>query len=285
MMTHPDFSDAETITHSEGYDLEVNDVAELLGVTRTRVSQLTSNGQLSFERRRVGSRSRLFYKKSEVLLHQKGYYGRHAAAGQSNSPVTGTIEHSKITAGEPRIGATAEGSKPQFVDSRLEIESNLTKQIDERTSKQGRMLEKAIGLLSRLETIQNQSQLKRSWVSATADAAELARTDTLQSIIAHVQNLSQQLHDQQNVLVQLIEDSRSIKTELRKVLVQQEKAATNFRKLAHPRQNNDWQKTEGSSAADLMNMPTLSAENGNIRRKPTKSSRARVGSRRRIFSR
>ncbi|NBW82895.1 DNA-binding protein, partial [bacterium] len=210
-MTHPDLSDAETINHSEGYDLEVNDVAELLGVTRTRVSQLTSNGQLSFERRRVGSRSRLFYRKSEVLLHQKGFYGRHHAQGQFNGAMAGTTAASRIATSEHRIGASAEGQKPQFVESRLENEAHLSKQIDERTSLQGRLLEKTIGLLSRLETIQNQSQLKRSWVSATADATELARADTLQSIIGHVQSLAEQLNAQQDVLAQLIEDSRSIK--------------------------------------------------------------------------
>lgn len=66
----------------EGYLLDVNEVADLLGVTRTRVSQLTSNGLLSFERRRVGVRNRLFYKRSEVIAYQKTYYGRHVAVPQ-----------------------------------------------------------------------------------------------------------------------------------------------------------------------------------------------------------
>lgn len=64
------------VYQEDGYHLDVNEVAELLGVTRTRVSQLTSNGILSFERKRVGVRNRLFYKRSEVLSYQSQYYGK-----------------------------------------------------------------------------------------------------------------------------------------------------------------------------------------------------------------
>lgn len=74
------------LTHGiieDGYLLDVAEVASLLGVTRTRVSQLTSNGQLSFERRRVGMRNKLFYKRSEVLAYKQTFYGRHVAGGSA----------------------------------------------------------------------------------------------------------------------------------------------------------------------------------------------------------
>jgi len=64
-------------SEDEGYQLDVSEVAHILGVTRTRVSQLTSKGQLSFERRRVGLRNRLFYKRGEVVAYQRTFYGRH----------------------------------------------------------------------------------------------------------------------------------------------------------------------------------------------------------------
>jgi len=60
----------------EGYALDVNEVAQLLGVTRTRVSQLTTSGILPAERKRIGIRNRLYYKRSDVLNYQHRFFNR-----------------------------------------------------------------------------------------------------------------------------------------------------------------------------------------------------------------
>jgi hypothetical protein len=96
-MTETWLPDTSLANDDEGYHLDVNEVAELLGVTRTRVSQLTSSGQLSFERRRVGARNRLFYRRSEVLAHQRTFYGRHIPGSSSPSA---KVTHEQTETGE-----------------------------------------------------------------------------------------------------------------------------------------------------------------------------------------
>jgi hypothetical protein len=49
------------------YDVDVETASQLLGVSTTRLSQITTRGSLSFQRRKVGFRNRLFYRKSEIL--------------------------------------------------------------------------------------------------------------------------------------------------------------------------------------------------------------------------
>ncbi|MEN9529442.1 MAG: hypothetical protein RI932_1315 [Pseudomonadota bacterium] len=94
-MTETRLPETSLAHDDEGYLLDVNEVAALLGVTRTRVSQLTSAGQLSFERRRVGARNRLFYRRSEVLAHQRTFYGRHIP-GSAPSFVPASQEFSEF---------------------------------------------------------------------------------------------------------------------------------------------------------------------------------------------
>ena len=99
---------------NEEYLLDVNEVAELLGVTRTRVSQLTSAGLLSFERKRVGVRNRLFYRRSEVLAYQKNYYGRQISvpapqtSASLSSSSSATLENKTFT--DSRAGASGSGT-------------------------------------------------------------------------------------------------------------------------------------------------------------------------------
>ncbi len=56
----------------EEYTLGALDASEILGVNRTRLSQLTSQGILSFQRRKIGSHHRLFYRPSEISQYQNG---------------------------------------------------------------------------------------------------------------------------------------------------------------------------------------------------------------------
>jgi DnaJ-domain-containing protein 1 len=48
------------------FTIEAPEAAERLGVSRTRLSQITSRGDLSFIRRRVGARIRIFYNDEEL---------------------------------------------------------------------------------------------------------------------------------------------------------------------------------------------------------------------------
>ena len=58
----------------DDYNVDVETAAELLGVGATRLSQLTTRGSLSFQRRKVGFRNRLFYKKSEIDAYLQQYF-------------------------------------------------------------------------------------------------------------------------------------------------------------------------------------------------------------------
>lgn len=60
----------------DGFNLGVEEAAALLGVGRTRLSQLTSKGVFSFERRKIGIRNRLFYRKNEILDYIAQHQGR-----------------------------------------------------------------------------------------------------------------------------------------------------------------------------------------------------------------
>lgn len=283
-MTHPDFSDAASTNPSEGYDLEVNDVATLLGVTRTRVSQLTSSGQLSFERRRVGARSRLFYKKSEVLLHQKGYYGRHSAAGhliqEGNS--------STAPRNEIRPGAVSDGFKPQVVITQHNPETPLSKLFEETASQQTRILENALSLLKRIESMQNLSQSKRNWVSATAGAEEDARNEVVQDLLRRVETLSHQMQAQNNVMSQIVDESFSIKAELRKLHIQQEKSfASLSRQLVRQACSDAGHPPNTAQNIDIESsgMDTLAHKDSTHPRKKSSSRRLISGSRRKIHCR
>ncbi|MGY3804563.1 hypothetical protein ACWNT8_10900 [Pigmentibacter ruber] len=59
---------------NESFTISAEEAAEILGVNRSRLSQLTSKGIFSFEKRKIDTRNRLFYKLSDLLNHQRNQY-------------------------------------------------------------------------------------------------------------------------------------------------------------------------------------------------------------------
>ena len=55
----------------ESFTIGAEEAAQILGVNRSRLSQLTSKGIFTFERRKIDTRNRLFYKLTELLNHQR----------------------------------------------------------------------------------------------------------------------------------------------------------------------------------------------------------------------
>jgi hypothetical protein len=55
------------------YDVDVHQAAQMLSVSQARLSQITSKGVLSFVKRKVGTRWRMFYRKDELdeILNQQ----------------------------------------------------------------------------------------------------------------------------------------------------------------------------------------------------------------------
>lgn len=209
----------------EGYQLEVHEVAQLLGVTRTRVSQLTSSGQLSFERRRVGTRNRLFYKRSEVLSHQKGFYGRHVA-----QPIASDVDlHSSIRAqlmpDSRRAGARASiVSAEQFLPNQ-DSQSFAGTAEDNLLLSNDHSLEKIFKLL-----VQIQKSTTLAPASPRPAATQQIEDDKSRALISelieNVQRLSTQLSLQAGLLGALVEESRSVKKELHKIQQDKRRAGT-----------------------------------------------------------
>ena len=99
---------------SDGFALDVNEVTQLLGVTRTRVSQLTTAGVLPAERKKVGIRNRLFYKRSDVLNYQHSFFNRHST-GHLKAPHAST-HSSELSDG--RVGASFQLSQDSTLGHR-----------------------------------------------------------------------------------------------------------------------------------------------------------------------
>ena len=59
----------------DAFQLDAEKASAVLGVNKTRLSQLTSKGILPFERRRVDQRSRVFYRLSDLLSYQRKNQG------------------------------------------------------------------------------------------------------------------------------------------------------------------------------------------------------------------
>lgn len=53
----------------QSFDIDVAEAVQILGVSRTRLSQLVSKGVLGFERRRVDTRLRMFFNRTELLSY------------------------------------------------------------------------------------------------------------------------------------------------------------------------------------------------------------------------
>lgn len=94
---------------SEGYTLDVNEVAQLLGVTRTRVSQLTTAGVLPHERKKVGIRNRLYYKRSDVLHYQYNFFNRQTNNSLKNHPYS---SQANLISGQSSFGMGMPTERP-----------------------------------------------------------------------------------------------------------------------------------------------------------------------------
>lgn len=55
----------------ESFTIGAEEAAQILGVNRSRLSQLTGKGAFPYERRKIETRNRLFYKLSDLLNHQR----------------------------------------------------------------------------------------------------------------------------------------------------------------------------------------------------------------------
>lgn len=55
----------------ESFTIGVEEAAEILGVNRTRLSQLTTKGVFAYERRKIGNHNRLFYRLNDLLSYQR----------------------------------------------------------------------------------------------------------------------------------------------------------------------------------------------------------------------
>lgn len=72
----------EQQTESNFFTINSHKAAEILGVNRTRLSQLTSQGIFPYERRKVDARSRLYYRLNDLLNYQrKSSFGNLHATG------------------------------------------------------------------------------------------------------------------------------------------------------------------------------------------------------------
>lgn len=201
----------------EGYQLEVHEVAQLLGVTRTRVSQLTSSGHLSFERRRVGTRNRLFYKRSEVLSHQKGFYGRHVAqpfAGDAEQQASArTPAHQDLK----RAGARASGLSAEQGADNVELKNSAGFFEENLRLSHEPTLDKIIHLLVQIQrsTMRPTAPVRPA---ATQQIEEDKNRALVSELIENVHRLSAQLSVQKGLLGTLLDESRSVKKELHRIL-------------------------------------------------------------------
>jgi hypothetical protein len=256
-----DVSQPPTIESDEGYQLEVHEVAQLLGVTRTRVSQLTSNGQLSFERRRVGMRNRLFYKRSEVLQHQKGFYGRHPAGGLLHSS---GAEHTSHTSARLRPGASscfADVARSDFHETKTpalhqpvlgnfdvhELRGMLFRISEQLYSNKGqsRFQPSGSGLL--------QGPAGVSAAQQKQDEQTILISQTLIKELTHcVESLQQQIMQQQTLLASLLNDNLALKKELS--LIQQQQSRTHA--ALTQRIQTALQSQQSAPTPNLQNVPT-----------------------------
>jgi len=200
----------------EGYLLEVHEVAQLLGVTRTRVSQLTSSGHLSFERRRVGTRNRLFYKRSEVLSHQKGYYGRHVAQPAISDSEQQFSARTQIQPDSKRAGARATAHSAEQSTGTQDTQSSTVFFEDNLRLSHEPSLEKIVHLL-----LQIQKSTMRAPTAPRTSATQQLEDDKnralVSELIENVQRLSTQLSVQAGILASLLDESRSVKKELHRL--------------------------------------------------------------------
>lgn len=255
-------------SEDEGYQLDVSEVAHILGVTRTRVSQLTSNGQLSFERRRVGVRNRLFYKRSEVVAYQRAFYGRHVPF-HSTSPVSEASPRPDHF--ETHISARAQ------IDSRLGASSYsaprtqfaLPEQLLLETSKLQSQEQQNSFLLSKIQDTLNimsarvVQQGRKELPTALERLEEQKIADKLSAISELIKVLSAQLSQQESKIDSLFGEIASLKKDIRQIQWFQQR---NYQSLCF-------------SMRRLESLPELSTENELACKKPA-NARSRITQRR-----
>jgi len=153
---------AQPENDTEGYGLDVNDVAQLLGVTRTRVSQLTTAGILRAERKKVGTRNRLFYKRSDVLNYQHQFFNRQLKAHPFDRPSPSTPSMWRTA---DRAGASIQSSEENLLSHGTLRQFQLsTAELDDTTV--GQNLRSAISMIrKRLNKMANQPLVTAEWRS------------------------------------------------------------------------------------------------------------------------
>lgn len=66
----------EPVSSFESFTIGAEEAAEILGVNRTRLSQLTTKGVFAYERRKIENHNRLFYRLNDLLSYQRDHtYG------------------------------------------------------------------------------------------------------------------------------------------------------------------------------------------------------------------
>lgn len=199
----------------EGYSLDVNEVAQILGVTRTRVSQLTSAGVLSCERRKVGIRNRLFYRRSDVVNYQQNFYVRPAGYNGRNTSFAPPSAHASAdqlhsaSAHPPRAGAFGQ----QTTELRLQHPQNdpfhtrRSNPFDSSARHENRETSKRI-----LKTLRSQ-QLN----SALAQQTETQKAAAVEAIHAAIEGLEQRLIKNQSQFERIIGELFTLKKDLNHV--------------------------------------------------------------------
>ncbi|BBH53180.1 helix-turn-helix domain-containing protein [Fluviispira sanaruensis] len=87
-------TDDENQENMESFTISVEEAAKILGVNRSRLSQLTSKGVFPYEKRKIETRNRLFYRLNDLLQHQRAqmlgsayeFIQTHAAEEELRTP-------------------------------------------------------------------------------------------------------------------------------------------------------------------------------------------------------
>ena len=255
-------------SEDEGYQLDVSEVANILGVTRTRVSQLTSNGQLSFELRRVGVRNRLFYKRSEVVAYQRTFYGRHVPF-HSTSPASEASprpDHFETLISaraqiDSRLGASSSsGPRAQFaLPEQLLLETSKLQSQEQQNSFLLSKIQDTLNIMSARVFQQGRKELP----TALERLEEQKIADKLSAISKLINVLSDQLSQQESKIESLFGEIASLKKDIRQIQWFQQR---NYQSLSF-------------SMRRLESLPEVATENELAGKNPA-NARSRISKRR-----
>lgn len=152
--------------NNEFFTINSQKAAEILGVNRTRLSQLTSQGVFPYERRKVESRSRLFYRLNDLLNYQrKSSFGNLSAE---------TIQTKALVPFAPPSVSTVSANTENKPPTSIRIKNEIFKQPRIKTS---HALQKA----SDLKLLQTE-RLKNETLNVTVMKLELHMQNILQAI-------------------------------------------------------------------------------------------------------